>query len=208
MGDSSQQVRTRRAFLAGGLGAAVAAVASAIGRPTPARGANGDPVLAGGSVSAANVTILSKIPGGSDDALRVYNPGGQAVHGDTISGTGVWGSSGGGRGVHGISNENYGVYGESPDNYAVAGLSSTSAGVAGFSDSGQGVIGASNTVGVLGQSGLGRGGRFSGKKAQIRLDPSTAATHPASGAVGDIFLDASKRLWLCKGGTSWVRLDT
>jgi len=61
--------------------------------------------------------------------------------------------------------------------------------------------------GVYGQSDNGRGGRFSGKKAQLKLDPSAAATHPASGDAGDIFLDKSKRLWLCKGGTSWVRLD-
>ena len=60
--------------------------------------------------------------------------------------------------------------------------------------------------GVYGESANGRGGHFKGKKAQLRLDPSTAATHPSSGAAGAIFLDKSKRLWLCKGGTSWVRI--
>ncbi len=60
--------------------------------------------------------------------------------------------------------------------------------------------------GVYGQSDNGRGGRFAGKKAQLKLDPATAATHPASGDAGDIFLDKSKRLWLCKGGTTWVRI--
>jgi hypothetical protein len=60
---------------------------------------------------------------------------------------------------------------------------------------------------VFGESVEGRGGRFKGKKAQIRLHPSTDATHPTSGSGGDLFVDASKRLWFCKGGTSWVRLD-
>ena len=67
-------------------------------------------------------------------------------------------------------------------------------------------IGASNTVGVLGQSGSGRGGRFSGGKAQIRLDPSSAATHPDTGAAGDLFVDSAKRLWFCKGSTTWVQI--
>ena len=60
--------------------------------------------------------------------------------------------------------------------------------------------------GVYGQSDNGRGGRFQGKAAQIRLKPSTTTTHPMSGQAGDIFLDKSKRLWLCKGGTSWVKI--
>jgi hypothetical protein len=42
---------------------------------------------------------------------------------------------------------------------------------------------------------------FSGKLAQVRLLPSGAASHPSSGALGDLFLDKVKRLWFCKGGT-------
>jgi hypothetical protein len=41
----------------------------------------------------------------------------------------------------------------------------------------------------------------------LRLVPSTATTHPASGAAGDLFLDHSNRLWLCTGGTSWKRFS-
>jgi hypothetical protein len=37
--------------------------------------------------------------------------------------------------------------------------------------------------------------------------PSTAATHPTSGSRGDLFVDASGRLWYNRGGTAWVRLD-
>jgi hypothetical protein len=42
--------------------------------------------------------------------------------------------------------------------------------------------------------------------AQLRLQPSTLATHPASGAAGDLVVDVNKRLWFCKGGTVWVQL--
>jgi hypothetical protein len=59
---------------------------------------------------------------------------------------------------------------------------------------------------VHGESGKGRGGQFKGKKAQVRLDPSSAGTHPGSGAAGDLFVDASNRLWFCRGGSSWRRL--
>jgi hypothetical protein len=83
-------------------------------------------------------------------------------------------------------------------------------GVRGVNNSdGRGVWGrAPNGEGIYGESDNGRGGLFKGKKAQLRLEPSTATTHPSSGTAGDIFLDKSKRLWLCKGGTTWVRLDT
>jgi hypothetical protein len=36
--------------------------------------------------------------------------------------------------------------------------------------------------------------------------PSSRSTHPSSGALGDLFLDKSGRLWFCKGGTTWVKL--
>ena len=63
-----------------------------------------------------------------------------------------------------------------------------------------------NGDGVYGDSALGRGGHFRGKKAQVKLEPSAAATHPASGQRGDLFVDKSGRLWFCKGGTTWVKL--
>jgi len=61
-------------------------------------------------------------------------------------------------------------------------------------------------IGSYGRAPLGRGGLFSGGKAQLRLVPSTAVTHPAAGGAGDLFLDKGNRLWFCKGGTSWVKL--
>ena len=46
---------------------------------------------------------------------------------------------------------------------------------------------------------------FVGKKAQVNLQPSAAATHPASGQAGDLFVDKNHRLWFCKGAT-WKQL--
>ena len=57
---------------------------------------------------------------------------------------------------------------------------------------------------------LGRGGQFSGKKAQLRLIPSTATTHPAAGQAGDLFLDKTARLWLCTiagNPATWKRVS-
>jgi hypothetical protein len=187
--------RSRRALLAAGFAAAVAAIAGA-GRTNPVRAADGDPIQLGGVNTAQTRTFISNNGGG--EGLHVYAPVRVGVVGSSKSAAGVRGASDSGVGVHGISNGNYGVYGESPDNYAVVGLSSTSAAVAGFTESSYAVLGSSASgVGVLGQGGTGRGGRFSGQKAQIRLDPSTAATHPTAGQVGDLFLDNAARLWLC-----------
>jgi hypothetical protein len=158
---------------------------------------------------------------------------GYGVIGHGTSGIGVAGFSGSSDGVAGTSNarngvaghttssDASGVYGEAlKGGYGVAGRTASGdkpgtfgdntgagPGVLGQSVSGTGVVGRAlgpGAVGVVGRSDLGRGGRFHGKRAQIKLVPSTAATHPASGSAGDIFLDASKRLWLCKGSTIWA----
>ncbi len=61
-------------------------------------------------------------------------------------------------------------------------------------------------AGVEGRGRNGRGGKFSGTKAQINLVPGTAASHPASGSTGDLYVDANQRLWFCRGGVSWVQV--
>ena len=61
-------------------------------------------------------------------------------------------------------------------------------------------------AGVDATSAKGVGGKFTGKTAQARLVPAAAASHPTSGTAGDLFVDASKRLWFCRGGTSWRQL--
>lgn len=64
--------------------------------------------------------------------------------------------------------------------------------------------------GLQGNSASGRGGVFSGGRAQIRLTPSTATAPPTTGCVrGDLFVDKTGRLWYCKTGGSkptWKQL--
>ena len=113
-------------------------------------------------------------------------------------------------GVRGTSasTEGTGVLG-----FAVAASGATN-GVVGQSASteGIGVIGLATasggeTYGVFGHSTSteGRGGWFSGQAAQMKLDPATTV-HPASGQMGDLFLDNEGALWLCKGDTDWKQL--
>lgn len=78
---------------------------------------------------------------------------------------------------------------------------------------GRGMIGVEGIgatgVSATGESGPGisasgrRGGTFAGNVAQLQLQPSDRATHPVHGEPGDLFVDASHRLWFCKGGTRW-----
>jgi hypothetical protein len=113
------------------------------------------------------------------------------------------------------------------NNYATSG---NAQGIQGTSDSpaglaatgwarngGAGIVGVSNhsktsfpsipaETGGYFKATKGRGVVAAGTKAQLRLVPSTASSHPSSGSAGDLFLDKSKRLWLCTGGTNWKRL--
>jgi len=52
----------------------------------------------------------------------------------------------------------------------------------------------------------GRGAVIVSNVAHMRLVPSAKTTHPTSGATGDLFVDKSRRLWFCKGGTTWKQL--
>ena len=66
-----------------------------------------------------------------------------------------------------------------------------------------------NGAAIEGNSILGRGGVFKGKKAAVRLVASSAANKPSTGTRGDLFVDSSGRLWYCKTGgatNGWVQL--
>src|SRR3954452_7411203 len=79
-------------------------------------------------------------------------------------------------------------------------------GVRGEHTTGTGVTGAAGSgVGVAGRAPKagGRGGTFQGAAAAVRLLPSSQATHPTSGRVGDLVVDSTGRLWFCKGSTAW-----
>jgi hypothetical protein len=71
-------------------------------------------------------------------------------------------------------------------------------GVTGVSATGEGGPG----IAANGQ----RGGTFAGNVAQLQLRPSDLATHPPVGDPGDLFVDASHRLWFCRGGSDWSQV--
>ncbi len=66
---------------------------------------------------------------------------------------------------------------------------------------------AGSGAGVEGKSANGRGGKFTGRYAQINLVPGTSTTHPSHGGVmGDLYADLSGRLWFCRGNNAWVQV--
>jgi hypothetical protein len=135
--------------------------------------------------SASGIGVVGRATNGGDNAVGVYGeskgPNGAGVKG-VGAGIAVYGQSTGAAST--------GVQGDG-HLHGVAGYASDAAG-----------------IGVYGyaQSSGGRGGSFTGKSAQVRLEPSAASTHPHSGKPGDLFVDKSHRLWFCKGGSTWVKL--
>jgi hypothetical protein len=195
--------RTRRALLFGGAGALAALAAHGLGRPTSVSANDPNDVVLGGVNTTTTVTSIENTTGdpfATNDAIL----GKTHVQGAGVRGVGVEGADG--------------IVGETDYGFGVVGKSSGPGGIGVIGSGGRiGVNAGGHEFGVVAHSpidgpgaalyGRGyRGGRFIGKKAQIRLQPSKATTHPSSGAAGDLFVDASKRLWFCKGGTSWVRL--
>jgi hypothetical protein len=201
---------SRRALLLGALGGCVTLAAGMLGRSSPVEAADGDALRVGVSNSGTTPTKLLNDANGNQ--VLWAESGGDGI--------GVYGISQSSIGLKGESTSNNGVYGHSQadDQAAIVGQSKgDGTGVLGYSgkdsvylqDAPQktGVFGeAPSGVGVYGRASNGRGGQFSGGKAQVRLMPSSAATHPANGALGDLFLDKSGRLWFCKGGKTWKQI--
>lgn len=147
--------QSRRALLGAVLGAAAAAVASALGRPDPVRaGIDGDVVL-----GATNFPS-------PDAATAVVTTSQDALVGQSGSGNGVWGTTGGETksGVYGKSDNSlgYGVFGRGSSwdvtgfvggsDVGAHGVSPSWMGVMGETTDGWGVVGTSGLVGfVLGQ---------------------------------------------------------
>jgi hypothetical protein len=178
----------------------------------------------GASLSGTSTTMIVDGPGSvAGIAMRVNgNSGGTGII--TTAATGASGTVGlalsasGSNGANAIdassdkgtavaaaSTSGKGITGNSTSNTGVAGTSVAGAGVNGHSSSNFGVLGTS--VKNAGMRGAGtRGGIFSGPLAQVQLVPGTAASHPASGAAGDLYVDKSHRLWFCRGGASWKQL--
>lgn len=97
--------RTRRALLGAAIGAAVATVAGALGRPAPVRaGTDGDVVLGTMNESIYMTQIRNSSGNHAFEALSTY---GTAARGSTVSGEGVFGAaSGTGTGVYGYAVQN------------------------------------------------------------------------------------------------------
>jgi hypothetical protein len=194
---SRRNVLQRSAAIVGaGVGLAVAGSVLGTGR---AQAAYGDPMLLGKSNTADNwATLITSSHGaftfrvsntsggaGSDDALEALSTNGRAIWARSSSATRP--SIQGDKEVAGA---------------ALVGIINLATGTSNAIEGTTHGAGA----GVFGNSSKGRGGILAGAAAQVRLMPSSLATHPASGLAGDLFLDTSKRLWLCKGGTTWVKV--
>lgn len=141
----SPSPRSRRALLNAALGAGVATIAAALGRPLPAKAADGDPVVVGGTYTASSVTRFDTGATGAI-ALWGYSTSQAGVYGQSTSntgvfaistsGTGVFGGSSSGTGVTGNSSVYIGVYGstKAADQPAILGLSQgANTGVQGYS---------------------------------------------------------------------------
>lgn len=130
-----------------------------------------------------------------------------AILGRSGPGTGVCGYSGfqGSAPAIPVNTGVYGLANQDTSSVGVRGGSPAGTGAIGSSTSGTGVLGTSTSgVGVRGASASHRGGVFTSPVAQLRLYPATTGSHPAAGLMGDLFLDSTGNLWLCKGGTNWV----
>jgi hypothetical protein len=188
--------RTRRGILKGGAAAAALVGVSAAMRGR-AEAATGDPIRLG-KVSDAGVmpTTVNAAVDGPDAAFSFNNQGNQSP---ALVASAEVGTPGGTTPPLGT------LVGYTQNGWGVVGSA------AGDTADGIGVVGIAQgkATGVRGWSEGGRGGLFSGRRAQIRLLPAGAATHPKAGASGDLFVDATGRLWYCTTGgnpASWKQL--
>ena len=170
---------SRRALLGAGMGALLTSIAAALGRPSSAQAANGDPVMAGRAAQASNTTSIqvSLLPTHSPyGAFAAVNFDGVGMAGVSRSGTGVFAESETGDGVAGFSTERSGVLGRT--------TGVETAGVLGQArlESSSGVEGinlATGTRGQLGTAGFGVVGTAPDEPGRIGvlafgLDPAIA----------------------------------
>jgi hypothetical protein len=147
--------RSRRALLAAAAGSLAALAAQAVGRPSPARGANLDPVKLGTNNTETTRTLIENTTDGRTVLWARATGSGKALLGTTDSGAGLYAYSGSGPGVHGNSGARTGVYGFSGSGAAPT-LIPGKTGVYGRCDveHGVGVYGrAADGIGVLGVLG-------------------------------------------------------
>jgi hypothetical protein len=180
---------------AGMVGAGVGlAIAGSLAGPRSSRAANGGPVVIGSANTGTTQTSLTSAA--ANATFRSDN-------------------TGTGKGIQVIAATGNAITGQNSGNQPTASFAQTGTGrafqasVTNSSNTQEAIVGLTNGSGsaVVGSAtNNGRGGTFRGKKAQINLTPSADANHPTSGAAGDLFVDASNRLWFCKGGTNWAKV--
>ena len=151
---------TRRALLGAGIGALVASVAHALGRPGAAEAADGDVMRAGQDLLVTHRTSLTNTAN-QDSVFLGQSVLGIGIVGKSSTGSGIYGASDTGTGVEGYSTEGTGIAGASLRGNGVRGFSRHNRGVAGESNDESGVIGTTNAngpfAGVVGVSSLARG---------------------------------------------------
>jgi hypothetical protein len=158
-------LRSRRALLTAAFGAGIGTVASALGRPLPARAADGEAVVVGGEYIASSVTKFETVVtreaalwGVSDSGsgVRGYSTSGYGVEGwsSAVAGVGVSGGSDKGRGVDAYSDAGTGLQATSLSGTAIRAESLGPRAIDAECDDGIAVRGHSGGgIGVLGESG-------------------------------------------------------
>jgi hypothetical protein len=126
--------------------------------------ANGDPVLAGNTVTATNPTVInantatsgfiaSNASGTGQAILGTGSGGSSGVVGQSVNNSGVIGNSSAASGVSGNSVSSPGLYGNSSQSYGVLGTSSGAPALSGSSVQSVGIFGDSKaSYGILGTS--------------------------------------------------------
>jgi len=200
--------RSRRAVLAAALGGVGALVAQALGRPLPARGANGQAITVGGSFTGTSTTrlenttaTLSALELRSDVGLWVVGRG-MGIHGAATDvnrpgwGTAIRGTTANteGRGVYGVASSStgatYGVHGQSASSSG-RGVYGVAASATGFtygvygrssSPSGYGVYGYNSAA-----SGFGNGvwGQTASSRGAGVFGRASSSSGDSSGVWGD-----------------------
>jgi hypothetical protein len=168
---------TRRALLAGSLGALAAYFAQALGRPLAARATDGDVIHVGDELSATSVTKITNTAN-TAAVIEAESTYGAGVRGISAVESGVAGSSDTGVGVRGTSSFGPGVFGSSSESPGVAGVgvigvrgngdtgvsgvSGSGIGVSGYADAGTGVHAqaAGTALRVVGKATFSRSGRL------------------------------------------------
>ena len=194
---------SRRALLAGALGGLGAWAASAIGRASPVRGADGQTVLVGGEYTASTVTGFSTT---TNDALYGTSTSGIGVFGHSSTDVGVYGrgtsntqpatvgqSNGNGTGVLGASGGDVALPAAKPKTgvYGYANQDSASHGVWGESPTG---------IGVVGSTSNGYAGYFIGKVFSSRfyeLSENVTPLAPVANRARLFIRDSAGKTQLC-----------